>query len=88
MPEFVELAQRKGKFYSKCLCVLERASKMHARLRPKVGSPTDFETQPQRQEQVEKERRYLTYNTGFKIEHVDTNISHRNRNPDLQRVTE
>jgi hypothetical protein len=65
MQEFKELQKRGGKFYSKCIKILEKAEQMHQRLRPKVNSLGNFETRTEEDQRMQRERGYLTYNHQF-----------------------
>ena len=68
MSEFEELEKRKGKFFSKCALVLAQARNMHAKLKPKLESLGNYETQNMEEKRLRKERDYLTYNHDFEWE--------------------
>ena len=85
MPEFIELQRRKGKFYSKCEAILNQAKQMYNKLKPKVDSLSDFETQNQEDKRMQKERDYLTYNHDFDLNNLEI---HKNQNYQRDKKTE
>jgi hypothetical protein len=50
---------------------------MYTKLKPKVESLSNFETQNQEDQRMQKERDYLTYNHEFNLEGLEI---HRNQN--------